>query len=323
MSVQSYIFFNTRKDALEYYYNLIKRSKKKRNRGGKLTSKPSSEKTLRDWFARKGAEGSSSGWVDCNTCRNGKCKPCGRKKGEKRSKYPACRPTPASCEKYKKTKGKSWGKGGKKKRASELEAIFRKISGSLETQEARPKVLILIHPETLLERSKKVFEAYLAEVKENINKFHEVFIYNYLPEGYLKKILDSTDSNELYNEFLSLKSDKIHFKKDKDMLKSKIKDELSSYFIENEGFDIYVSGGYQDMCLRDSCSNLINLLDEEIRSFDHKLFVFEPLVFSRARGADKTPTFGEFSYPAKKDLKDFSPRVDRNAWFESLKNKML
>ena len=95
----------------DYIDFLIKESaKKKRNRGGKLTSKPSSEKTLRDWFARKGGKGSSSGWVDCNTCRNGKCKPCGRKKGEERSKYPACRPTPASCKRYKKTKGKSWGK---------------------------------------------------------------------------------------------------------------------------------------------------------------------------------------------------------------------
>ena len=103
--------FQKEADYIDY---IIKESrKKKRKRGGKLTSKPSSEKTLRDWFARKGGKGSSSGWVDCNTCRNGKCKPCGRKKGEKRSKYPACRPTPASCKKYKKTKGKSWGKKSK------------------------------------------------------------------------------------------------------------------------------------------------------------------------------------------------------------------
>ena len=96
-----------------------------------LTSKPSSEKTLRDWFARKGGEGSSSGWVDCNTCRKGKCKPCGRKKGEKRKKYPACRPTPAACKKYKKTKGKSWGKKSKsksKKRSSEIRSLMFKSS---------------------------------------------------------------------------------------------------------------------------------------------------------------------------------------------------
>ena len=66
------------------------------------------KETLRTWFKRKGAPGKTGGWVDCNTCRNGKCKPCGRKPGEKRSKYPSCRPTPAACK--DKGKGKTWGK---------------------------------------------------------------------------------------------------------------------------------------------------------------------------------------------------------------------
>tara|TARA_R110002074_G_scaffold89173_1_gene196096 strand:+ start:6057 stop:7250 length:1194 start_codon:yes stop_codon:yes gene_type:complete len=70
----------------------------------KLTKKPSSEKNLGDWFKRQGAPGKKGGWVDCNTCRKGKCKACGRKKGEKRSKYPRCRPTPSACKGYKKPK---------------------------------------------------------------------------------------------------------------------------------------------------------------------------------------------------------------------------
>jgi hypothetical protein len=67
---------------------------------------------LHGWFSRRGGDG-SSGWVDCNTCRKDpdtgrkKCKPCGRQDGEKR-KYPACRPTPASCG--TRGKGKKWGK---------------------------------------------------------------------------------------------------------------------------------------------------------------------------------------------------------------------
>jgi len=58
---------------------------------------------LHGWFARKGGKGKSKGWVDCNTCRTNPktgrktCKTCGRQKGEKRGKYPACRPTPSAC----------------------------------------------------------------------------------------------------------------------------------------------------------------------------------------------------------------------------------
>ena len=66
---------------------------------------------LHGWFSRRGG-GGSKGWVDCNTCRKvdgkKKCKACGRQKGETRSKYPSCRPTPASCGTP--GKGKSWGK---------------------------------------------------------------------------------------------------------------------------------------------------------------------------------------------------------------------
>jgi hypothetical protein len=66
------------------------------------------DESLHKWFSRQGAPGKEGGWVDCNTCRDGKCKSCGRKKGEKRSKYPSCRPTPAQCKTP--GKGTKWGK---------------------------------------------------------------------------------------------------------------------------------------------------------------------------------------------------------------------
>ena len=72
------------------------------------------ESGLHGWFSRQGGKGKSKGWVDCNTCRTDKktgkktCKSCGRKEGEKRAKYPSCRPTPSACG--TKGKGKKWGK---------------------------------------------------------------------------------------------------------------------------------------------------------------------------------------------------------------------
>ena len=71
------------------------------------------DESLHKWFSRKGAKGSSSGWVDCNAPDGkGGYKACGRKEGEKRSKYPACRPTPVACK--DKGRGKTWGKKSKK-----------------------------------------------------------------------------------------------------------------------------------------------------------------------------------------------------------------
>ena len=70
----------------------------------------SKKETLRDWFSKN----KGTGWVDCKTG-----KPCGRKKGEKRKSYPACRPTKAQCTSAakKKTSSKriSWKDGRVKK----------------------------------------------------------------------------------------------------------------------------------------------------------------------------------------------------------------
>ena len=67
------------------------------------------DESLHKWFKHQGPKGKEGGWVDCNAPDGkGGYKACGRKEGEKRSKYPACRPTPAGCK--KKGKGKTWGK---------------------------------------------------------------------------------------------------------------------------------------------------------------------------------------------------------------------
>jgi hypothetical protein len=69
---------------------------------------PVAKNDLRTWFSQNGGKG----WIDCKTG-----KPCGRKKGEKRKSYPACRPTKAQCSSAakKKTSSKriSWKKGKK------------------------------------------------------------------------------------------------------------------------------------------------------------------------------------------------------------------
>ena len=72
------------------------------------------DESLHKWFKRQGTPGKEGGWVDCNTCKKDpktgrkKCKACGRKKGETRSKYPSCRPTVSQCKRP--GKGKTWGK---------------------------------------------------------------------------------------------------------------------------------------------------------------------------------------------------------------------
>jgi regulator of protease activity HflC (stomatin/prohibitin superfamily) len=95
--------------------------------------KKEKEQGLHGWFSRKGGK-DGKGWVDCNTCRTDKetgkktCKSCGRQEGEKRAKYPACRPKPSDCGST--GKGSDWGK---KSESVEIE------NSNLLEQEEDPK----------------------------------------------------------------------------------------------------------------------------------------------------------------------------------------
>ena len=95
----------------KWYIAEAELEEKKKKKAGTESGKESS---LRDWFGRKGAKGKKKGWVDCNAPDGkGGYKSCGRGSGEKRKKYPACRPTPSACK--ERGKGKSWGKKAKKR----------------------------------------------------------------------------------------------------------------------------------------------------------------------------------------------------------------
>ena len=79
----------------------------------KLSLNEKQKESLHKWFKRQGTPGKESGWVDCNAPirKDGKVvgyKTCGRKEGEKRAKYPSCRPTASQCKTP--GKGTKWGK---------------------------------------------------------------------------------------------------------------------------------------------------------------------------------------------------------------------
>jgi hypothetical protein len=147
------------------------------------------DKGLHGWFERQGGEGKSSGWVDCNTCRKDsktgkkKCKPCGRKEGEKRSKYPACRPTPSACG--TKGKGDKWGKKSKTNEGlhnTEKNSIFvenldmkdvilYKLHEATETAPVKPKVVPETKPSPIRRRIWEVRPSVKPKPKMEENKY--------------------------------------------------------------------------------------------------------------------------------------------------------
>jgi len=123
---------------------------------------------LHGWFSRAGGEGKSKGWVDCNTCRTNPktgrktCKSCGRQAGEKRSKYPACRPTPSACTRAGMRRKKSsirvsWKK--KKKVNEEVlnENVIRFLQDSLQKLKS---IIPGLDIKSLLTKANEIINAY-------------------------------------------------------------------------------------------------------------------------------------------------------------------
>ena len=138
--------------------------KKKQNEEAEL------DEDLRKWFGRKGEPGSKKGWVDCNApkYKDGKkigYKSCGRGSGEKRSKYPACRPTAAACK--SKGKGKKWGKKAAKKEALDMNITKEELNQIIfeETREVYYETFIFPYlTEASLEDGTPVCTACLYEL---------------------------------------------------------------------------------------------------------------------------------------------------------------
>jgi hypothetical protein len=149
----------------------------------KAGTESSKESSLKDWFGRKGAKGSKKGWVDCNAPDGkGGYKSCGRSDGEKRKKYPACRPTPSACK--ERGKGKSWGKKGKSKKNEDLYMDLEQIIK--EELEAY-----------LLESHSKEHEEELGEIVKELEKASQMHASQ---AERIQQILDETDDGELKEE---------------------------------------------------------------------------------------------------------------------------
>ena len=147
----------------------------------KAGTESSKESSLRDWFGRKGAKGSKKGWVDCNAPDGkGGYKSCGRSDGEKRGKYPACRPTPGACK--ERGKGKSWGKKGKSKKNEELYKmnLYDIIEEEIEA----------VVTETYTKNHEEELEK-ISDELAGASKMHKS------QSDRIKKLLDQTDDEEL------------------------------------------------------------------------------------------------------------------------------
>ena len=165
---------------------------KKRKKAGSESRK---EKSLHHWFKRKGAKGKKSGWVDCNAPDGkGGYKACGREAGEKRKRYPACRPTPAACK--ERGRGKSWGKKGKSKRKNEsMETTKLHITKEQMSQIIKEETRVVLFKPGLMHHWENNIP-----LTENIYRIGSECYFNVIRQGrhyYKEGLYETTNPEEI------------------------------------------------------------------------------------------------------------------------------
>jgi len=184
------------------YYSKLEAAQLEEAKRKKAGTESSKESNLGDWFKRKGAKGSKGGWVDCNAPDGkGGYKSCGRSSGEKRKKYPACRPTPGACK--ERGKGKSWGKKAKKRKKNEsMDKTTMKIKILKESKQKRREKLfqpgLLEHVKTKTPLHENIYrvgsECYFNTIRQG-RKFYKMGLYEAINEEE-KDMLENTQLGE-------------------------------------------------------------------------------------------------------------------------------
>nr|BDD46244.1 hypothetical protein 76 [bacterium] len=168
---------------------------------------------------------------------------------------------------------------------------YSRVSGIRRTaSQARiQNLLILIHPDSAYELPADVFSQYVEAIKSEVPKFDHVitnflFSYGYTDIGYVKKMPNREKLIEL-RRYLESTTEHSH---DTEMGRAIFQD-LEELLIENEDLNIYIAGGYQDLCLADSYSNFCNVLDWIVEEMGHKVMVYKPLVYYRRTITQEEP----------------------------------
>lgn len=155
-------------------------------------------------------------------------------------------------------------------------------------------ILILVHPDCLSEQysyTPQQAEEYLEKLEAHLPKFDYKIIIRM--ERVNQDWLDSLNDNQE-----DVAKQKLHYKKIMEILnkyadmqvldmscgKASFANEIGSFLIEHPKSTIYLSGGYQDNCLRLVAQNLTDTLSDLIKELEIKVKTYTPLVFYYKKG---------------------------------------
>lgn len=150
-------------------------------------------------------------------------------------------------------------------------------------------ILILVHPDCLSEQyifTPEQSGGYLEKLEEHLPKFDYVIVMRM--DRVNKEWIEGVKSPQIKQHFYKLEEIVNQHADlqvtDNDLGKTALNKEIGDFLLENPNSTVYLSGGYQDNCLRDVAANLVSELGDFLKELDIKVRVYKPLVYYYSRG---------------------------------------
>jgi len=164
-------------------------------------------------------------------------------------------------------------------------------------------LLILVHPDAVIDRGVDLSIEYYDALKNHLNNFDYLVVNAFFSEGYKDMGYMSDEKKDIYlkiTDLLKGQSNLINYETDLMDKGSKVFESIVFDLIadnESEGLEIYMSGGNQDLCLQERhnsfCRILGDIISDDI-TFPNITYsgIYSPLVYRRELGEDREAGIG-------------------------------
>lgn len=158
------------------------------------------------------------------------------------------------------------------------------------------KLLILVHPDCVVEEGKDAANEYETLLRNHVGRFDYVITHLFYPKNY--KDWMQKDSPERYSQIQKIRETVSSFSHEvieAEKERCSYSQNIPDYLITNPGVTVYMAGGYEDNCLWTSYVRLFRSLHDVLREGNHMVYWYRPLIFQDAghglRGTKKYPEF--------------------------------
>jgi hypothetical protein len=166
------------------------------------------------------------------------------------------------------------------------------------------KLLILIHPDCVVEEGEDTMNQYDVLLKNHAGRFDYVITHLFWP----KFVIEGSRYSEQIKKILTTVrgvSDEVI---ERDNERCSYSQSIPDYLINNPGVTVYMAGGYEDNCLWISYAKLFRNLSDILKEGEHQVFWYRPLIFQDSghglKGTKQYKTFDSDYVQHQRQWKD-------------------